>query len=203
MSILSSSYETPDDWNLSHCLFSNFLQALSSLCYDTATGQVLASSILTKNEPFPYRYVIEEIVRNCRNQTIIKMLDSVVRPLILILNREVSSLSREDAALSLLYVGLLRFHILLPTSNTDPGRKPALKAIQLDEYIGLITQSGFLHVQIQKQKPIFLPDQILEAYLDAAGIEQFRNSGTGIVSVTVFGKKPEKASCCAPNSGCC
>jgi ubiquinone/menaquinone biosynthesis C-methylase UbiE len=73
-------------------------------------------------------------------------------------------------------------------------------AIQKDEYINLIKQVGFESITIQKEKKISIPDDILTAYLSVKEIEEFKNSGTGIYSVTVFARKP---SCCAPGSGCC
>jgi arsenite methyltransferase len=73
-------------------------------------------------------------------------------------------------------------------------------AIQKDEYLDLIKQAGFESVTIQKEKKISIPDDILTAYLSAEEIEKFKNSGTGIYSVTVFAHKP---SCCTPGSGCC
>jgi len=73
-------------------------------------------------------------------------------------------------------------------------------AIQKDEYMGLITGAGFESVTIQKEKLITIPDDILSAYLSAVEMEDFKNSGTGIYSITVFGRK---ADCCEPGSGCC
>jgi len=75
-------------------------------------------------------------------------------------------------------------------------------AIGKEAYLGLIDASKFTRVLIQKEKAIHLPDDILAQYLDAAGIEEFRGSGTGIYSITVYGEKPLTTQpCCAP--GCC
>jgi ubiquinone/menaquinone biosynthesis C-methylase UbiE len=73
-------------------------------------------------------------------------------------------------------------------------------AIQKDEYLDLIKQAGFESITVQKEKKITIPADILTAYLSAEEIEEFKNSGTGIYSVTVFARKP---SCCKPGSGCC
>lgn len=73
-------------------------------------------------------------------------------------------------------------------------------AIQKDEYIGLVKQAGFEAITIQKEKKITVPDDILSTYLSTEEILDFKNSGTGIYSVTVFARKPE---CCVPGSGCC
>ncbi len=73
-------------------------------------------------------------------------------------------------------------------------------AIQKDEYLQLIADAGFEAIMIQKEKVINVPDDILANYLNHEQIVAFRNSGTGIYSITVFARKPD---CCAPGSGCC
>jgi SAM-dependent methyltransferase len=75
-------------------------------------------------------------------------------------------------------------------------------AIQKEVYLELISQNGFENLTIQKEKPIQLPDDILSGYLSPEQITGFRNSSTGIYSITVFAQKPVmKEACCAP--GCC
>lgn len=74
-------------------------------------------------------------------------------------------------------------------------------AIQKDHYMALIKANGFTDVTIQKEKAIVVPDDILNQYLGADDIAAFKNSGTGIYSITVFAQKP--VPCCAPGSGCC
>jgi len=73
-------------------------------------------------------------------------------------------------------------------------------AIQRDAYLELIKEAGFESITIQKEKQIIIPDDILQNYLSTEEIEAFRNSDTGIYSITVFARKPE---CCDPGSGCC
>lgn len=73
-------------------------------------------------------------------------------------------------------------------------------AIQKDEYLGLIKEAGFESITLQKEKVITVPDDILSNYLRADEITDFKNSGVGIYSVTVFARKPE---CCDPSKGCC
>lgn len=72
-------------------------------------------------------------------------------------------------------------------------------AIQKEEYMGLISSNGFKEVTIQKEKAIVVPDDILSSYLSESEIREFKESKTGIYSITVFAKKPD--ACCAP--GCC
>jgi ubiquinone/menaquinone biosynthesis C-methylase UbiE len=72
-------------------------------------------------------------------------------------------------------------------------------AIQKDEYLSIIQQTGFSAITIQKEKRITLPDDILKDYLSADQIQEFKSGKTGIFSITVYADKSE--NCCAP--GCC
>ncbi|MBF9253710.1 arsenite methyltransferase [Pontibacter sp. 172403-2] len=76
-------------------------------------------------------------------------------------------------------------------------------AIQKAEYLQIIHETGFENITLQKEKAILVPDEILKDYLDAAGIRRFRESNTGIFSITVYGDKPLASACCTPGSGCC
>ena len=72
-------------------------------------------------------------------------------------------------------------------------------AIQKDEYLQLIDANGFKNVTLQKEKVITIPDDILSNYLSSEQIASFKQSGTGIFSVTVYAEKP--AACCGTD--CC
>lgn len=75
-------------------------------------------------------------------------------------------------------------------------------AIQKKDYLSLIEGTGFQQIALQKEKPIIVPDDILAQYLSDDEIAQFKASGTGIVSVTIFARKSESAkACCGPD--CC
>jgi arsenite methyltransferase len=76
-------------------------------------------------------------------------------------------------------------------------------AIQKQVYLELIEANGFKNITVQKDKAIIIPDDILSQYLSAEQIETFKQSGTGIRSITVYAEKPvaEKAACCGPE--CC
>lgn len=74
-------------------------------------------------------------------------------------------------------------------------------AIQKQVYMNLIHQNGFVNITLQKEKVITIPDDILSGYLSGDEIKNFRESQTGIYSITVYGEKPESTDCCAP--GCC
>jgi arsenite methyltransferase len=75
-------------------------------------------------------------------------------------------------------------------------------AIQKNEYLDLIETTGFTGITLQKEKPITVPDDILAQYLSPEEITIFKQSGTGIYSVTVLAQKPAAAkTCCGPD--CC
>lgn len=64
-------------------------------------------------------------------------------------------------------------------------------ALQKNDYIKIIKDAGFREIAILKEKKILIPDSILREYLNEAGLADFKKSGTSIISVTVYGKKPE------------
>jgi ubiquinone/menaquinone biosynthesis C-methylase UbiE len=72
-------------------------------------------------------------------------------------------------------------------------------AIQKNKYLDYIREAGFSNISIQKEKKIFIPDDILVAYMNETQIEEFRKSDIGIVSITVYAEKP----CCDPVNKCC
>lgn len=76
-------------------------------------------------------------------------------------------------------------------------------AIQKEVYLELIAINGFKNITIQKDKAIIIPDDILINYLSKEQIETFKQSGTGIRSITVYAEKPseKKKDCCGPD--CC
>jgi SAM-dependent methyltransferase len=76
-------------------------------------------------------------------------------------------------------------------------------AIQKKGYLNLIAANGFKNITIQKDKAIIVPDDILSQYLSPEQIAAFKQSGTGIRSITVYAEKPieEKKACCS--SDCC
>ncbi len=75
-------------------------------------------------------------------------------------------------------------------------------AMQKTDYLDIIQHAGFTNISIQKQKSVVIPDEILLEYITKDQLNEFKNSQTGIFSITVYAEKP-KANCCAPNSGCC
>jgi arsenite methyltransferase len=94
-------------------------------------------------------------------------------------------------------------------------------AIQKGEYLRLIEATGFTNITIQKDRRIFLPDEILLEYLSPEALKTFLASEIGIFSITVYAEKPgtsdnsslkknvklseitQEVSCCTPGGGCC
>ncbi|MCU0372114.1 MAG: arsenite methyltransferase [Ignavibacteria bacterium] len=73
-------------------------------------------------------------------------------------------------------------------------------AIRKDEYLGIIEDTGFVKIKVQKEKIINIPDEIYGKYISAEELEKFRKSGVNLVSVTVYADKPDEP-CCGPD--CC
>lgn len=90
-------------------------------------------------------------------------------------------------------------------------------AIQKEGYLQMLLDQGFRNVEVQKVKPIIIPDDILTKYLSQEELKAFNNGGTGIFSITVYGEKigvatetPKQKlseihteSCCSPQTNCC
>ncbi|SDK18799.1 Methyltransferase domain-containing protein [Catalinimonas alkaloidigena] len=75
-------------------------------------------------------------------------------------------------------------------------------AIDKDAYLGLIEKVGFTNIQVQKDREIVLPDELLKNYLSDEELAHYRQSDLGIYSVTVYAERPAEAkSCCGPD--CC
>ena len=63
-------------------------------------------------------------------------------------------------------------------------------AIERSEYLAIIADLGFIDVVVKEERRIDLPDAQLAPFLSKAEIAAFRESGNGIFSITVVGKKP-------------
>jgi len=63
-------------------------------------------------------------------------------------------------------------------------------ALQIKDYLNIIDKAGFEEVRIKKNKPIEVPDSMLQDFISGEKLEMYKNSGTGIFSITVVGKKP-------------
>ncbi|MFQ3578825.1 MAG: arsenite methyltransferase [Bacteroidales bacterium] len=69
-------------------------------------------------------------------------------------------------------------------------------AIQKDEYLSIIQQIGFVNIQIQKEKQIVIPNEILLKYLTNMELEEFKRANIGIFSITVYAEKPDCNDVC-------
>jgi ubiquinone/menaquinone biosynthesis C-methylase UbiE len=63
-------------------------------------------------------------------------------------------------------------------------------AQQKNDYLRTIQNAGFINITVQKERLTPVPDEILNEYLSNDELETFRNSGTGIYSITVYAEKP-------------
>ena len=74
-------------------------------------------------------------------------------------------------------------------------------AIPKNKYLQKIKEAGFAEITICKEKPIVIPDEILERYLNKDEINAFKTiNGNVIVSITVTGTKSSEGCSCG---GCC
>lgn len=62
-------------------------------------------------------------------------------------------------------------------------------ALHQAEYLEIVRSGGFRNIQVKRVKEIILPDEILVKHLSADGIEAFKESDTGIYSLTVYAEK--------------
>jgi arsenite methyltransferase len=72
-------------------------------------------------------------------------------------------------------------------------------AVRESEYLAIIRGAGFNNVRIAERKPVALPDEVLREHLSTTELAAFRESGIGLLSVTVLGAKPK--TCCTGD--CC
>ena len=72
-------------------------------------------------------------------------------------------------------------------------------AIQKDDYLKLIHDTGFKNISLLKEKKITIPDEILLQHISENELAELKASDLGIYSITVYAEKP----CCDPGSGCC
>ena len=74
-------------------------------------------------------------------------------------------------------------------------------AIDKEAYLSTVRNAGFKEIDVQKNKPIVVPDDILAHYLSEEEIAEFKESGASINSITLFAKK--KSEDCCSGSSCC
>jgi SAM-dependent methyltransferase len=80
-------------------------------------------------------------------------------------------------------------------------------AIQKEDYLQVVKETGFTNIEIQKEKTVVVPDEILMEYISTSEIEAYRASGAKILSITVYADKSsdkkdnDQEGCCGPD--CC
>lgn len=62
-------------------------------------------------------------------------------------------------------------------------------ALLKEEYLDIIAQTGFKNVQVKKEKSIGIPDETLHQYLSESEVQLYKDSGAGVLSITVYGEK--------------
>jgi ubiquinone/menaquinone biosynthesis C-methylase UbiE len=63
-------------------------------------------------------------------------------------------------------------------------------AIAMDKYLKIIEQSGFIAIEIHKERKIEIPEKTLAKQLDKNEIKEFLSGNSGIYSITLSAKKP-------------
>jgi arsenite methyltransferase len=77
-------------------------------------------------------------------------------------------------------------------------------ASEKGNYLGIIKSIGFKNIQIKKERLIDLSDELLLNYISAAELDKFRQSGSGVYSITIYADKLDAGKCCeASENECC
>ncbi|NTV18441.1 MAG: arsenite methyltransferase [Bacteroidales bacterium] len=62
-------------------------------------------------------------------------------------------------------------------------------AVEMQEYLEIISRQGFKNITVHKQKEIVIPGNVLGKYLTKEETDKFKTGDTGIFSITVSGTK--------------
>jgi arsenite methyltransferase len=63
-------------------------------------------------------------------------------------------------------------------------------ASEMNDYLKIVENSGFLNLNVHKQKEIKLPESLLSVHNDKDELKSFHSGDTGIFSITVSANKP-------------
>ena len=82
-------------------------------------------------------------------------------------------------------------------------------AISIQRYLDIVQQAGFESVEVQKERKITIPDEILSVYLNSDELQKYSTGALGIYSITLYAEKPSRSvsgaekqkACCGPE--CC
>ena len=88
--------------------------------------------------------------------------------------------------------------IVLQGELTDELRKEASLyagcisgAVQKQEYLRVIRESGFTNITVQKERTIDIPNEVLARVLTLEQLREFKKTRVGIFSITVYAEKPK------------
>jgi len=62
-------------------------------------------------------------------------------------------------------------------------------ALQMDDYLQIISECGFRNISIKKEKEIILPDYYMAQHISPEELSEFKSSATKLLSITVYAKK--------------
>jgi len=68
-------------------------------------------------------------------------------------------------------------------------------ASEMNEYLKIVENSGFINVKVHKQKEIKLPETLLSEFNDQNELKAYHTGNTGIFSITVSADRPSGCSC--------
>jgi arsenite methyltransferase len=68
-------------------------------------------------------------------------------------------------------------------------------AIQIEAYLQIMQDAGLKNIQVNKEKAIVVPDEVMLNFLNVDQLAAFRAAGTDILSITVYAEKPLAGSC--------
>ena len=75
--------------------------------------------------------------------------------------------------------------LFLMTNKKDTVPLPE----DLRVFLTVIRKAGFADIRIERTKKIAIPDEVLQAHLDADTIQKYKAGNVGIYSITVTGQK--------------
>lgn len=62
-------------------------------------------------------------------------------------------------------------------------------AIQKEDYLAEIEKAHFANIEVKRTKTVLIPDDVLEAHLEASALARYKAGQAGIYSITVTGEK--------------
>jgi midasin (ATPase involved in ribosome maturation) len=86
----------------------------------------------------------------CVHSNLNSMTGTVLAPLAISVNKMISDPNPISISEAQVYLGLLRFHLLIPASPLDPGKKPAAKVLQWQNFLEDI-RSELLALQMEER----------------------------------------------------